>query len=194
MFFVRRPPDERIHHVLDEQSRQPFSYPELGATRDRAPEGYPLNHHRACIGEGEAAFRRAAEAVRRWCMYDIPWTFVYPSAPPIRPGTTVGILVWHFGFWSLNPCRILYVLEEAGEVERYGFAFGTLPEHSERGEERFTVEWHRADDSVWFEIYTFAEGQHPLVRAATPLMLLMQHLFGRASIRAMRRAASAETG
>jgi uncharacterized protein (UPF0548 family) len=50
--------------------------------------------------------------------------------------------VVNHGFcWSLNPCRVVYVLEETGgEVERYGFAFGTLPGHSEEGEERFTVE------------------------------------------------------
>jgi uncharacterized protein (UPF0548 family) len=188
MFFLRRPPDDRILRILDEQSRQPFSYPEIGATRVRAPEGYPLNHHRARVGTGEAQFRRAVAAIRAWSMYDMPWTVIYPSSPPIRPGTTVGVLVWHFGFWSLNPCRILYRLEEGGAVERFGFAFGTLPEHSERGEERFTVEWHRADDSVWYEIYTFAEGRHPLVRAAHPLLILMQRFFGRASIRAMTRA------
>ena len=37
------------------------------------------------------------------------------------------------------------------EKRRYGFAYGTLPEQAEAGEERFTVEW-LDDDSVWYDI------------------------------------------
>jgi uncharacterized protein (UPF0548 family) len=51
----------------------------------------------------------------------------------------VGVLGRHFGVWSLNACRIAYVIEEVPSLRRYGFAFGTLPGHVERGEERFTV-------------------------------------------------------
>ena len=63
----------------------------------------------------------------------------WPDAP-ITEGTVVGVLGRHFGVWSLNACRIVYVIEEqASPLRRYGFAFGTLPAHVERGEERFTV-------------------------------------------------------
>jgi uncharacterized protein (UPF0548 family) len=50
-----------------------------------------------------------------------------------RGGTGVGVLGLHFGFWSLNACRIVYVIEEeeASLLRRYGFAFGTLPGHVE---------------------------------------------------------------
>ena len=75
----------------------------------------------------------------------------------------MGILGRHFGLWSLNACRIVYVIEEeASLLRRYGFALGTLPGHVERGEERFTVEWHRADDSVFYEVFAFARLAHPL--------------------------------
>jgi len=189
MFFVRRPSDERIREILESESLRPFSYPEIGATRDRAPGGYPLNHHRDPVGHGEQTFRRAVEAVRAWAMYDMPWTTLCWPDRPIEPGLVVGVLVWHFGFWSLNPCRVVYVIDEADEfTERFGFAFGTLPGHGESGEERFTVEWRRADDSVWFEIYTFARGHHPLVRATEPLLRRVQFRFGRESVAAMRRA------
>jgi uncharacterized protein (UPF0548 family) len=71
------------------------------------------------------------------------------------------VVVNHGFCWSLNPCRVVYVLEETGgEIERYGFAFGTLPGHSEEGEERFTVERRRADDSVWYELLSFARPHH----------------------------------
>jgi uncharacterized protein (UPF0548 family) len=51
-------------------------------------------------------------------------------------GTTVAVLARHYGFLSLNPCRILYTIEDDG-----GFAYGMLPEHGERGEERFSLKW-----------------------------------------------------
>jgi uncharacterized protein (UPF0548 family) len=42
----------------------------------------------------------------------------------------------HFGFRSLNACRIVYVVEgEAANRRRYGFAYRTLDEHGEQGEE-----------------------------------------------------------
>ena len=48
-------------------------------------------------------------------------------------GTTVAVVVRHYGFWSLNACRIVYVLDDTApdgtEVRRVGFAYGTLPEH-----------------------------------------------------------------
>jgi hypothetical protein len=77
----------------------------------------------------------------------------------------MGVLGRHFGLWSLNACRIVYVIEEeASLLKCYGFAFGTLPGHVERGEERFTVEWHRAYDSVFYEVFAFARPAHPLAR------------------------------
>ncbi len=105
----------------------------------------------------------------------------------------MGVLGLHFGVWSLNTCRIVYVIEEeeASPLRRYGFAFGTLPAHVERGEERFTVEWHRADDSVWYEVFAFARPAHPLARAGPPFVRLVQRQFAGASLRAMAAAVNA---
>jgi hypothetical protein len=90
-------------------------------------------------------------------MYETGWTKLCWPDVPITAGTVVGVLGRHFGLWSLNACRIVYVIEEeASLLKRYGFAFGTLPGHVERGEERFTVEWHRAEDSVFYEVFVFA--------------------------------------
>ena len=46
VILLRKPSDTRIGRFLDDQRSLPFSYPEVGATRDGAPPGYPLNHHR----------------------------------------------------------------------------------------------------------------------------------------------------
>ena len=39
----------------------------------------------------------------------------------------------------------------AGRGERFVFATSTTQGHQLLGEERFSVEWHKADDSVWWE-------------------------------------------
>ncbi len=157
MILLREPSNAHIGRFLDGQRSLPFSYPEVGASRDGAPPGYPVNHHHGRLGTAQQTFARAVEAIRGWKMYETGWTkLCWPDAP-ITEGTVVGVLGLHFGLWSLNACRIVYVIEEeASLLRRYGFAFGTLPAHVERGEERFTLEWHRADDSVFDEVFAFA--------------------------------------
>jgi uncharacterized protein (UPF0548 family) len=100
----------------------------------------------------------------------------------------VRVLGRHFGVWSLNACRIAYVIEEVSSLRRYGFAFGTLPGHVERGEERFTVEWDHADDSVSYEVFAFARPAHPLARAGQPFVRLVQRRFAADSLRSMVEA------
>jgi uncharacterized protein (UPF0548 family) len=117
-------------------------------------------------------------------MFDIGWIELCWPDVPIRTGSTVAVLARHFGFWSLNVCRIVY---EIDEPRRYGFAYGTLPEHAEAGEERFTVEW-RDDDSVWYDILAFSREKHPLAKMAYPLSRMLQVRFRRDSGRVMQRA------
>ena len=69
---------------------------------------------------------------------------------------------------------------------KYGFAYGTLPEHGERGEERFTVEWNHEDNSVWYDILAisrpgfWATLGYPVTRA-------MQKRFAKDSLASMQR-------
>src|SRR6266478_469196 len=79
----------------------------------------------------------------------------------------------HFGVWSLDFCRVVYVLnaepEKNGSIERTGFAYGTLPGHAVRGEEIFSVEWHPVTQEVWYEIFSFSQPANSLIRLAGPL-------------------------
>jgi uncharacterized protein (UPF0548 family) len=58
----------------------------------------------------------------------------------------------------------------------------------ERGEERFTVEWHRADDSVSYEVFAFARPAHPLARTGQPFVRMIQRQLAAASLRSMAEA------
>jgi uncharacterized protein (UPF0548 family) len=97
--------------------------------------------------------------------------------------------VRHFGFYSLNACRIVYVVDEKGPLTRFGFAYGTLAEHAESGEERFMVEWNRDQDRVWYDILAFSRPKKILARLGYPLSRLLQRQFARASKAAMLQAA-----
>jgi len=122
-------------------------------------------------------------------MYRLGWTKLFWPEAPIAEGTVVGVLGRHFGVWSLNACRIAYTIDEDDRsLRRYGFAFGTLLGHVEQGEERFMVEWHKADDSVCYEVFAFARPAHPLARVGRPFVLLVQRRFAADSLRAMAAA------
>ncbi len=179
---------ERIRSFLREQEDAPFSYPEAGATRGPAPSGYVVDHNRVRLGEGEATFLRAAEALRAWRMFDTGWVRLHPSDTPVEVGATVAVVARH-GVWSLNACRVVYTVEEeARGVRRSGFAYGTLPDHAARGEERFSVEWDLEDGSVWYDLYAISRPNSLLVRLGYPVVRRLQKRFARDSKAAMRRA------
>jgi uncharacterized protein (UPF0548 family) len=87
----------------------------------------------------------------------------------------------------MNACRIVYVVEEHGKQERYGFAYGTLGEHAERGEERFLVEWEREEGTVWYDILAVSK-PGLVARLAYPYARGLQRRFARESKEAMKRA------
>jgi uncharacterized protein (UPF0548 family) len=191
MFTLFEPSQAQIDNFLAEQKDLPFSYKEVGASKEKIPADYPVNHRRIRLGTGVGTFIRSRKAIENWTMYRLNWTRVNPSKAPITVSEVVCIVVDHGFCWSLNPCRIIYVIEETGgKIERYGFAFGTLPGHSEEGEERFVVERHGADDSVWFELLSFARPHHVLAKIGFPFVGLFQRKFAEDSANAMLLAVS----
>ena len=192
MFLLSRPSAEQVHQFLAAQHNQPFSYTELGMTQGRAPAGYVADHNRTRLGSGAQVYAEAVAALRRWQMFDLGWLELFPAAAPIEVGVTVCVRVRHYGLWSLNACRIVYLVDEDGPVTRYGFAYGTLAEHAERGEERFTIEWHREDDAVWYDILAYSQPRHWLARRARRLARRLQKRFARDSQKAMRNETTDE--
>ena len=193
MFRLTRPGDQQIAAFLATQRELTFSYAEMGATRGPPPPGYVVDHNRALLGAGRDTFDRAVTALHAWLQSSLGWTSIHPYGAPTAAGTDVAVVVRHFGFWSLNACRVLYEIDEEDAregVRRVGFAYGTLPAHGEIGEERFSVEWHSADDSVWYDLYALSRPGHPLVRLAYPIARHLQRRFARDSKQAMIDAAA----
>ncbi len=189
MFLPTKPSEERIRQFLDAQREVPFSYPEVGATRTEPPTRYAVDHNRIKLGNGRETFDRAIAALRDWKQFDLGWVRIVLAGTPIKVGAVVAILTQHFGFWSLNACRVVYLINEEGPVKKFGFAYGTLASHVERGEERFTIEWHAEDDSVWYDILAFSRPNKLLIRLSLPLARRLQKRFAKDSLEAMAEAA-----
>jgi len=190
LFSLTAPSEDEIRRFMSKQRDSGFSYPDVRATSTAVPTGYNVDHNRVQLGTGEGTWRRAVEAIRGWQMFNIPWVRLCWPRAPIEIGTDVAVLVQHFGFFSLNACRIVYVVDEDGPIARYGFAYGTLTEHAERGEERFTVEWNRSEDKVWYAILAFSRPRKTLAKLGYPVSRMLQKRFAEASKAAMLKATS----
>jgi uncharacterized protein (UPF0548 family) len=190
MLFLRRPRAEAIQAFLASQARRDFTYPAVGATATNPPAGYVVDATRIKIGAGEKVFAAAKTALERWQQFRLGWAEASPEDAPIKEGQVVAILARSLGLWWLNACRIVAVVDEDGPVRRFGFAYGTLPDHAGSGEERFLVEWDRDQDGVWYDILAFSRPRHFLARLGYPWLRRVQKRFGRESAAAMLRAVS----
>lgn len=189
MLTLFRPTVEAVRRLLDVQQHEPYSYAEVGATQHEPPAGYDFDRHRVLLGYGRARYEEACAALRSWQMFPRPMAHLYWPDALIKPGSIVAVLFRAGPLWSLNPARIVYVVNEASDpLARFGFAYGTLPAHIEQGEERFQVEWHAADNSVWYELVAFSRPRHRLARCAYWYARTQQARFRRLSGLAMQRA------
>jgi len=181
---LQRPSNAVIAAFIARQRDLPLTHPGVGLTRSAdAPPGYWRSHRRVALGRGVAMFANAANALRRWEMFNVGWVeLVTPDVAP-EPGTVVGLLARCLRVWWLNAARIVYKIDEP---ERQGFAYGTLPGHAQRGEERFLVEID-GDGSVWYDLFAFSQPAHWLARWGRPVARYFQKRFATDSLAAMRR-------
>lgn len=196
MFLARRPSPATIETFLEEARTQPLSYDRVGLAAEIAPAGFRVDEARIALGHGDAVFTAAAAAIAGWRHFELGWVHLYPRAAPIEPGTVVAIVVSHLGFWSMNACRIVYLLGGAdapgaarsSPVREYGFAYGTLAEHAETGEETFGVSIDAATGLVTYAIRAVSHERAWLARLGAPVARAFQDRFRRDSLQAVKRA------
>lgn len=179
VFVLGRPSDEKLAQVLDRVRGAPVTYGEVGATIDSPPgASLPADYHHARalqpLGHGDDAFAAACAGIREWRLHRGQGFRVVtadppadpPTDPPIAVGTEVVVDAPIAGpVHVLAACRIVAVVNE---VDRFGFAYGTLPVHPESGEEAFLVE--RTDGGEVRAVVTaFSRPRHPLVRLGGPI-------------------------
>ena len=188
MFLAHRPSPGDIERFLDISRELPLSYAPAGLARTGAP-GFRIDEHVVAIGAGDATFARATAALVEWRHFDLGWVTLHPRQAGITDGTVVAVAIRHFGFWSLNGCRVVYSTADSRE-SRLGFAYGTLTNHAECGEEIFEVRLHPRTGEVTYRIRAVSRPRAPLARLGYPLTRLLQARFRRDSAAAVRRAIS----
>lgn len=193
MLALQKPSTETIRRFLEQQSKFDLTYRAVGATATTPPAGYVLDHTRVKLGEGEKVFQAAASALRRWEQFHLGWLEARPTETLIQTGQVVAVLARAIGLWWLNACRIVYVVNETGPISKFGFAYGTLPDHAGTGEERFLVEWDQNTNDVHYDILAFSRMKHVLTRLGYPVVRRTQKRFGRDSAASMLRAVESES-
>jgi uncharacterized protein (UPF0548 family) len=151
-----------------------FTYEEVGATRRTGycPPGFHPLHVRTRIGEGEAVFRRAAEAVCTWEMHRALGVGISASAERAAEGADVTVTLAGV---IKAPCRVVWTVDEP---RRVGWAYGTLAGHPECGEEAFVVD-RTGDGTVWLTVSAFSRAAKWYARAGGPATRGVQHAYAR---------------
>jgi uncharacterized protein (UPF0548 family) len=161
MWSLREPDAEHLSHFLARQRQSPFTYSDIGASVTGAfPHGY---HHASAsidLGSGDDVWNRARAGMDTWVPARSAGLHVVPDDAPVTVGTTVAFVTRVGLAYVTFACRIVAHVDEA---DRYGFAYGTLPEHPEEGEELFLVT-RAADGTVRFEITAFSRPHDLLTR------------------------------
>jgi uncharacterized protein (UPF0548 family) len=190
LFLTRRPATDVIERFLRDSRALPLSY----APGDVAAPArdWNLDEIAAPIGRGEMDFERARRALREWRQFDLGWVRLFPPGPPAETGTNVAVLVRHLGFWSLNGCRVVDVVDEPGR--RLAVSYGTLINHAESGEEAFEVSLDTLTATVSYRIRAVSRPRSAAARIGYPVVRRLQARFRTDSVEAMRRAVAARGG
>jgi uncharacterized protein (UPF0548 family) len=152
---------------------------------DIAPHLLRSRHSLPCRANCRYRTRPSAWQDRRH--FELGWIEVFPTLAAVAPGTVVAVLVRHLGFWSMNGCRVVY--EIGGDDSReFGFAYGTLTNHAEIGEEIFKVSLRPGTGEVSYVIRAASRPRALLARLGYPVTRSLQARFRRDSAAAIARA------
>jgi uncharacterized protein (UPF0548 family) len=189
MFLMQRPSTTQVERFLDRSRTLPLSYGPIGLVAQAAGVNR-LDEQVVAIGHGEADFERARTALMKWKHFDIGWVEAFPKEAAIEKGTVVAVLIRHLGFWSLNGARVLYRVGGNDGQAAFGFAYGTLTNHAESGEELFEVFVDAQSGDVLYRIRAVSWPQSALAWIGQPVVRALQARFRRDSAAAMKRAVS----
>lgn len=148
----------------------PLTYTEVGATGGTMPDGYRHVRVERVIGHGPDVFARAADALLAGEVQRRAGARIRLDPAPIRLGTEVRMLLRVGPLAFRAPARVVWAKRTD---TRCGFAYGTLPGHPERGEERFALEL-TASGAVVFRITAFSKPGRWFTRLGAPLARLVQ--------------------
>jgi uncharacterized protein (UPF0548 family) len=181
---VGGPDQRRLDETLREAARRDVTYRHVGSTMDPAVACYSRT-----VELGRDTLEATVEGRRTWACHRGIGATVHPEEAPIALGTTVLVVLRGGPIRLLVPTRIVAVVDEP---DRFGFAYGTLPGHPERGEEAFLIERH-PDGRTTATIRVLAEGDWLIARLAAPLVRRLQRVALNRYLAALQRYAADST-
>lgn len=189
MFLTHRPSPREIEEFINQSRHLPLSYEQVGIAK-LSPPGFTIDEASGVLGQGAQTFELAKLALTEWRHFDLGWVELFPRGAAIESGTVVVVLVRHLGFWSLNGCRVVYRIGDAKTGANFGFAYGTLTNHAEMGEEIFEVLLDPESENVVYRIRAVSKPRAALARIGYPITRVFQERFRQCSIKALQRAIS----
>lgn len=180
-----RPRSSTLAAMLAAAERVGFTYDHLGssitdgseselsrARVDAVNAGRVFRQVEVLLGSDAESFDSARTSLRHWACHRGINAAIYPELAPINEGQTVLVCLPAGPGMIVVPNRIVTVVDEAN---RFGFAYGTLEGHQERGEESFIVE-QQSDGSVLGRIAVDSCPGSLITRAAGPAAVLLQRV------------------
>lgn len=172
-----KPSKAWVRRSVEAASTAGFDYDQVGRTRAELPEGWDVDVQRLELGVGRHVWSRAVRALTEWTQFDLSWVHPHDTTVSLEPGATFAFVSRQLGLWSVNVCRLVYVVDDQTDgAARFGFAYGTVGTHLLKGEEFFLLEQDERG-AVWFEIRKFSQPAHLAVRLAGPLARHFQRRF-----------------
>ena len=168
--WIGRPDPAELGDLLAAVRDAPPTYDHVGSTLGRVPGTARLRHHQRDVGSGPAAFEGAVEAIRSWVAQRGLGASIEPPGVPVELGATLLVVLPAGPATMVAPNRVVGIVDEP---DRWGFAYGSLPGHPERGEESFVAE-RRADGTVSVTISVDAEPGTWLTRLGGPVTMAVQ--------------------
>lgn len=187
MLTLHRPDETALAALVVRSREHPLSYPAGLLDRVESEHYWFVDRHREIIGHGAADFERAKGALGQWTQFNQPWTAPARPLADIDVDVTAGYTAKAVGLWWSYCCHILQVIDDADESEqRFGFVYGTVRGHAERGEERFLVTHDLTTGDVTYQLFAMSRPGRWFTWCGLPIGRLTQAKFRRGSSAAMR--------
>lgn len=183
---LRRPSDDHRAALLARCQNDDLTYAPFGCSLDdTTPDGLTRRAWSTMLAATQDAFTRAVDALSNWRVQEGSGLIVR-SDGPMAVGTNVAMSapLPLTGYIDVT-CRVVAVIDEP---DRFGFAYGTLSVHPERGEEAFVVS--RDDDTVRFDVTAVSAHANVISRLTSPVANRLQAAASQRYLRAMERLAA----
>lgn len=172
-----------LTQLLDEQSTLSVTYAPVGLTDQRHPiHGYQFVQGEIELGQGRDIFERAVISLQKWRVHERVGLRVTSDVPDVEQDATAVFQMRIVGLNVTIACRVVKIIKSDSQ---WGFAYGTLPHHVERGEELFVIE-QDADGTVHFKVRAFSRPGHFMVKIGAPVARTVQRVITKRYLRAMK--------